>query len=309
MKKLGWIVGVGLLVVLANCGNHLGVYGESIEREGDEQFDSFLDGGKEDGFGTWENSSEAWAVLFVVNRASFNELRDEVHLDARAARNIVEHRCGEDGRDGTEDDQLFSNLEELDAIPYVGPSAYQALVRYAEEYGYPNGNVFISEFTAEGICEVTTLTWSMLQNHSNEFVDVECFMEERQVEERRVERDIRIEGRMIDRHYGVALIEIESFEVEGPGTSALEEYICRLSSWGLDSAGYCPETSPIRVILDETGLGVADEIIEARYSDFNQLELVIYERWDQRESLCEGEEMLFSCRATAHFSDWMEDPY
>ena len=100
MKKLGWIVGVGLLVVLANCGNHLGVYGESIEREGDEQFDSFLDGGKEDGFGTWENSSEAWAVLFVVNRASFNELRDEVHLDARAARNIVEHRCGEDGRDG-----------------------------------------------------------------------------------------------------------------------------------------------------------------------------------------------------------------
>ena len=57
-------------------------------------------------------------VLDLANTAPLAVLDDEVGLDARAAQNIVDRRP-------------FATLDELDAVPYVGPTALEALRAYA----------------------------------------------------------------------------------------------------------------------------------------------------------------------------------
>ncbi|HJL24212.1 MAG TPA: matrixin family metalloprotease [Polyangiaceae bacterium LLY-WYZ-15_(1-7)] len=57
-------------------------------------------------------------ILEVANTASFEVLDVHVGLDVRAARGIVEQRP-------------FATLEELDAVPWVGPSALDALLAWA----------------------------------------------------------------------------------------------------------------------------------------------------------------------------------
>ena len=81
------------------------------------------------------DQAEENAVLQLVNTASFTVLDDDVALDKRAAENIVDHRVGADGVDGSGDDDPFDTLEELDAIPYVGASALAKLLAYAEDNG------------------------------------------------------------------------------------------------------------------------------------------------------------------------------
>ncbi|MBT3221033.1 MAG: hypothetical protein HN348_18275 [Proteobacteria bacterium] len=73
------------------------------------------------------------AILDFVNGATLEELDDDVGLDVRAAQGIVFHR---DGSDTTiDDDNPFDTIEELDAIPYVGPSALERLADYVEAQG------------------------------------------------------------------------------------------------------------------------------------------------------------------------------
>jgi hypothetical protein len=100
--------------------------------------DRFVVGGKVDGAGIPEDGAEALAVLEVVNTLSVEALdADEaVGLDRRAARNIVARRDGEDRTPGTEDDRPFETLWELDAIPYVGPVAFDRLLDYAHAQGF-----------------------------------------------------------------------------------------------------------------------------------------------------------------------------
>ncbi|MAQ18015.1 MAG: hypothetical protein CMN30_24860 [Sandaracinus sp.] len=78
------------------------------------------------------------AILGLVNDATTTlaVLDDEVPLDARAATNIVAHRDGADGVFGTGDDRLFASVAELDMVPYVGPSALDALAAYALAHGF-----------------------------------------------------------------------------------------------------------------------------------------------------------------------------
>ncbi len=76
--------------------------------------------------------SDEALILGVANSASFEVLDDDVALDKRAAENIVVHRNGADGVLGTADDDLFGDLAELDAVPYVGPAALEALLAYAK---------------------------------------------------------------------------------------------------------------------------------------------------------------------------------
>ena len=65
------------------------------------------------------------ATLAFVNdpATTFGQLDDDVRLDRRAARNIIDRRP-------------FATLSELDAVPYVGPSALAALAAYALAAGY-----------------------------------------------------------------------------------------------------------------------------------------------------------------------------
>ncbi|HUH03932.1 MAG TPA: hypothetical protein VML75_18175 [Kofleriaceae bacterium] len=80
-------------------------------------------------------SAETAGVLRVANEAPLEVLDLDVPLDARAARGIVAHRFGVDGRPNTADDQRFATLEELDAVPWVGPVALGRLLAYAHARG------------------------------------------------------------------------------------------------------------------------------------------------------------------------------
>jgi len=48
-------------------------------------------------------------------------------IHTQASKNIVKIRNGQDSRPGTDDDQLFETLADLDAVPYVGPVAMEQL--------------------------------------------------------------------------------------------------------------------------------------------------------------------------------------
>ena len=83
------------------------------------------------------------AILALVNdpATTFQILDVDVALDRRAAQNIVAARDGADGLAGTADDRPFASVAELDAVPYVGPAALDALAVYAlaNGYGEPGG--------------------------------------------------------------------------------------------------------------------------------------------------------------------------
>lgn len=77
------------------------------------------------------------AVLALVNDISVGveELDIDGALNASAARNIIAHRDGVDKIAGTEDDDLFDDIAELDAVSRVGPSALADLLEYAMAKG------------------------------------------------------------------------------------------------------------------------------------------------------------------------------
>ncbi len=89
-----------------------------------------------------EGSVEALGVLALLNdpTTTFVILDEDVALDRRAASALVCHRKGPDGLDGTADDVPFTTIEEVDAVPYVGPAALDKLVVYAGEHGWIQGD-------------------------------------------------------------------------------------------------------------------------------------------------------------------------
>ena len=85
-----------------------------------------------------EGSPEALALLRFVNHptTSFVVLDIDARLDKRAAKGIVTHRDGMDGIVGTDDDDLFDTIAELDAIKWVGPKTLEALEGFAIDLGF-----------------------------------------------------------------------------------------------------------------------------------------------------------------------------
>lgn len=81
---------------------------------------------------------EALALLALVNDPGVDaeELDLGARLDRRAAYGIVGHRDGADGLPATDDDDLFDDVEEIDAVKYVGPYVLDQLLAYAIEQGY-----------------------------------------------------------------------------------------------------------------------------------------------------------------------------
>jgi hypothetical protein len=84
-----------------------------------------------------EGTANARLVLGLVNDGGVSEaeLDNDAGLSARVAAAIVKHRDGADREFGTPDDDLFDTLAELDAVPYLGPSAMSALLAYAKRTG------------------------------------------------------------------------------------------------------------------------------------------------------------------------------
>lgn len=99
--------------------------------------------------GLAEGSAEAMGVLHFLNAASTTVtlLDVDVALDARAARALVAHRDGKDGKPGTKDDDPFDTVAEVDAVRYVGASALGRLVSYCVAHGWvPAGSDVLGTF-------------------------------------------------------------------------------------------------------------------------------------------------------------------
>ena len=79
-----------------------------------------------------EGSLEADLIVRAANALSFETLDAEVGLDRRAADNLVYVRSGPDLVDGTDDDTPFETLAAVDAVPFVGPAALEAMLAYAD---------------------------------------------------------------------------------------------------------------------------------------------------------------------------------
>lgn len=110
--------------------------------------------GKADGPGGGYDACRLRESLSVVNDGTtLAFLKDTVKLHSRAAENILKHRLGPDGECGTDDDDTFDDLAELDAVPWVGKKALDALAAYVEPrctVDLSTGRPFISQSTWAG---------------------------------------------------------------------------------------------------------------------------------------------------------------
>jgi hypothetical protein len=124
------------LVKLGLCAATLGACGgPSGDVDGVDDWFVAADG-KADTGGIADGTPEARGVLRVANEVSLADLRDRVGLAAAAANNIDAYRLGDDGVAGDGDDGTFETLAELDAVPYVGPTAFKKLLAYATSLGW-----------------------------------------------------------------------------------------------------------------------------------------------------------------------------
>lgn len=104
------------------------------------------------------------AVLHFINASdtTFEVLDEDVGLDRRAAERIVRHRDGADRLAGTEDDLLFGSLDDLMAVPYVGPAAVGAiddfLLELAEDGAVVEGVAFTEEEEVLALALANTAT-------------------------------------------------------------------------------------------------------------------------------------------------------
>lgn len=85
-----------------------------------------------------QTSSTEAGLLMLLNDAdtTYAVLDIQAGIDARAASNIIGYRNGYDGMFGTDDDQLFGSMREVDDVEQVGPATLERLVAYAFQRGY-----------------------------------------------------------------------------------------------------------------------------------------------------------------------------
>jgi hypothetical protein len=97
----------------------------------DGRDDSFTSDGKLDGFTC--TAAEAAAILQAANTATRATLKNDVGLADKAVDNIIAVREGDDEHAGTADDVELTSLAQLDAIPYIGPTAFGKLLQYVHD--------------------------------------------------------------------------------------------------------------------------------------------------------------------------------
>lgn len=120
---------------------------EAEEADGDGIHDPIAAAGKADG-GDTPTPAEIDAVLALVNTADLSLLDIDIALDVRAAEAIVAHRDGPDASLGTADDDPIDDLAELDAVPWVGTSAFGKLLGWVRDHAPAGATpcVLISEY-------------------------------------------------------------------------------------------------------------------------------------------------------------------
>jgi hypothetical protein len=78
-----------------------------------------------------EGSPGAAELLRAANESTLDELKSVAGLAVKAAENIHAYRVGEDGIPGTDDDEFYSSVGELDQIPFVTRAELLALHRFS----------------------------------------------------------------------------------------------------------------------------------------------------------------------------------
>lgn len=168
MLRLASVLGIlsGLLVTLPACS----------EPEIEDGIDDAFPSGKADG-GLEEGSADALGLLALVNdpTTTASALRSGAGVTSRVANNITRYRDGADGAFGTADDNLFDTLAELDAIPYVGPSALNALVEHARERGFIGGTQIDVIFSPQVAASAHTARIAQMIREAKHSVDIAMY--------------------------------------------------------------------------------------------------------------------------------------
>lgn len=85
-----------------------------------------------------EGTAEGLSMIDLLNDplTTVTVLDIDAALDARAARNLIAHRDGLDGVYGTADDDRYNTVLEVDNVANVGEATMNALIAFADMYGY-----------------------------------------------------------------------------------------------------------------------------------------------------------------------------
>jgi len=110
---------LGMLVGLAACAD------EPMELT-DGEFDAIPVSLKSDG--GYTECEYAAALEWVNDPATTYDVLRAGGVHSRAAKNIIAERDGPDGLNGTADDTRFETVRDLDAVPWVGPRAFEQIV-------------------------------------------------------------------------------------------------------------------------------------------------------------------------------------
>lgn len=116
-------------LILLSISMFVGACGEAEgQGDGDDAVDpkdqcAFCTDGKADAFFIKRDSYLAYGVVKLANTASFDVLDDDVRLDVRAVRGIVNQRP-------------FEFVEQIDTVSYVGITAFTRMADYAQKHGY-----------------------------------------------------------------------------------------------------------------------------------------------------------------------------
>ena len=124
-------------------------------------------------------AEEAGVLSFLMDEnTTFDVLDLDVALDARAARNLIAHRDGEDGVLGTSDDGRFASIADVDAVPWVGPVALQKLRDWARAHRWVPADSDLA-----GVWEGVAFTWEevhwtldLVNGASVEVLDDEAYL-------------------------------------------------------------------------------------------------------------------------------------
>lgn len=84
------------------------------------------------------STSEAAGILAFVNdpKTTLERLDVDCRLYRDSAHKVVQHRNGKDKIYPSADDNPFDTLEELDAVPEVGPVTLEAILACAQSFGF-----------------------------------------------------------------------------------------------------------------------------------------------------------------------------
>lgn len=90
---------------------------------------------------SWEGTPEGVGLVDFINDegTTFEVLDITVGLDRRAAGNLIAHRDGGDRAWGTTDDDIYNDVDEIDAVRFVGPRTIDRMIGYAAKAGWVPG--------------------------------------------------------------------------------------------------------------------------------------------------------------------------